>query len=91
MFPCCFFCCAASVLILPAAAKWGGCCTNTAKRAMFPPSRAQKFSLFCPPVIFTAMWLLWIRTVPYNQIAIYLVVGVLAVATYLRHFADKSD
>ena len=29
------------------------------------------------------MWLLWIRTVPYNQIAIYLVVGVLAVATYL--------
>lgn len=37
------------------------------------------------------MWLLWIRTVPYNQIAIYLVVGVLAVATYLRHFADKSD
>ena len=55
------------------------------------PSRAQKFSLFCLPVIFAAMWLLWIRTVPYNQIAIYLVVGVLAGATYLRHFADKSD
>lgn len=55
------------------------------------PSRAQKFSLFCLPVIVAAMWLLWIRTVPYNQIAIYLVVGVLAVATYLRHFADKSD
>lgn len=55
------------------------------------PSRAQKFSLLCLPVIFAAMWLLWIRTVPYNQIAIYLVVGVLAVATYLRHFADKSD
>ena len=55
------------------------------------PSRAQKFSLFCLPVIVAAMWLLWIRTVPYNQIAIYLVGGVLAVATYLRHFADKSD
>ena len=55
------------------------------------PSRAQKFSLFCLPAIFAAMWLLWIRTVPYNQIAIYLVGGVLAVAAYLRHFADKSD
>lgn len=55
------------------------------------PSRAQKFSLFCLPVIVAAMWLLWIRTVPYNQIAIYLVGGVLAVAAYLRHFADKSD
>ena len=55
------------------------------------PSRAQKFSLFCLPAIFAAMWLLWIRTVPYNQIAIYLVVGVLAVATYLQYFADKSD
>ena len=55
------------------------------------PSRAQRFSLFCLPVIFATMWLLWIRTVPYNQIAIYLVVGVLAGATYLRHFADKSD
>ena len=55
------------------------------------PSRAQKFSLFCLPAIFAAMWLLWIRTVPYNQIAIYLVGGVLAGVTYLRHFADKSD
>ena len=55
------------------------------------PSRAQKFSLFCLPVIVAALWLLWIRTVPYNQIAIYLVGSVLAVATYLRHFADKSD
>ena len=55
------------------------------------PSRAQKFSLFCLPVIFAAMWLLWIRTVPYNWIAIYLVCGVLAVETYLQYFADKSD
>lgn len=55
------------------------------------PNRAQKFSLFCLPVIFAAMWLLWIRTVPYNQIAIYLVCGVLAGATYLQYFADKSD
>ena len=55
------------------------------------PSRAQKFSLFCLPVIFAAMWLLWIRTVPYNQIAIYLVGGVLAGAIYLKYFADKSD
>ena len=55
------------------------------------PSRAQKFSLFCLPVIFAAMWLLWIRTVPYNQIAIYLVVGVLAGVTYLQYLADKSD
>ena len=55
------------------------------------PSRAQKFSLFCLPVIFAAMWLLWIRIVPYNQIAMYLVGGVLAVATYLQYFADKSD
>ena len=55
------------------------------------PSRAQKFSLFCLPVIVAALWLLWIRIVPYNQIAIYLVVGVLAGAAYLRHFADKSD
>ena len=37
------------------------------------------------------MWLLWIRTVPYNWIAIYLVCGVLAGGTYLQYFADKSD
>ena len=55
------------------------------------PSRAQKFSLFCLPVIFAAMWLLWIRIVPYNQIAMYLVGGVLAGAAYLRYFVDKSD
>ena len=55
------------------------------------PSRTQKFSLFCLPVIFAAMWLLWIRTVPYNQIAIYLVGGVLAVATYLQYFVRKSN
>lgn len=55
------------------------------------PGRAQKFSLFCLPAIFAAMWLLWIRTVPYNQIAIYLVVGVLSGVTYLQYFARKSD
>lgn len=35
--------------ILPAAAKWGGCCTNTAKRAMFPPAAPKNFrSSACP-------------------------------------------
>ena len=55
------------------------------------PSRAQKFSLFCLSVIVAALWLLWIRIVPYNQIAIYLVGGVLAGVTYLQYLADKSD
>ncbi|WP_455229481.1 hypothetical protein [Kingella denitrificans] len=55
------------------------------------PSRAQKSSLFCLPVIVAVLWLLWIRIVPYNQIAIYLVGGVLAGVTYLQYFADKSD